>query len=192
RARQSVGRATPEGPQPRGTRHSGTPAHRGRHAYPGRGRASAPGREKAEAEGFVAVVARAGGDNAGSRSNLARLRKTLRPGAHLALTQAEHGMDDVAGSPSRTGRPVELAGRGRLHAAKVGARLCCGPEAAVGTPLRSGSTDACTGPPGSFVTFGGDGHASEGAETLRKIAREAKRQSLWPGRTLTRHPHRRL
>jgi hypothetical protein len=34
-ARTSVGRATPKGPQPRGTRHSGTPAHRGRHTHPG-------------------------------------------------------------------------------------------------------------------------------------------------------------
>src|SRR5215218_10029303 len=64
RARTSVDRATPQGPQPRGTRHSGTPAHRGWHAHLGRGRASAPGREEAGAEAFVAVVARAGGDNA--------------------------------------------------------------------------------------------------------------------------------
>ena len=55
------------------------------------------------------------------------LRKTLRPGTHLPLPQAEYGMDARQGSPPRTGRPVELAGHGRLHAAKVGARACCGP-----------------------------------------------------------------
>src|SRR5215210_2722100 len=127
RARAGVGRDAPEGPQPRRKGYSGTPANRGRHAHLGRGRASAPRREEAGAEGFVAVVARSGGDGAGSRSHLALLRKALRPGAHLALPQAEHGMDHAEGSPPRTGRPLELAGRGRLHTAKVGALLCCGP-----------------------------------------------------------------
>jgi hypothetical protein len=60
----------------------------------------------------------------------------LRPGAHLALPQAGHGMDDAQGSSPRAGRPVELAGGGRLHTAKVGARPRCGPASAVGTPLR--------------------------------------------------------
>ena len=101
------------------------------------------------------------------RSPLALLRQALRPGAHLPLPQAEHGMDHPSGSPPRAGRPVELAGGGRLHAAKVGARACCGPEAAVGAPLRCGSADARAGPSGGFVAFGGDGHAGEGAETLR-------------------------
>ena len=122
RARTGVGRAAPEGPQPRRKGHSRTPAHRGRHAHPGGGRASAPGREEAGAEGLVAVVARAGGDGAGPRSHLALLRKALRPGAHLPLPQAEHGMDHPSGSPPRAGRPVDVAGRGRLHTAKVGAR----------------------------------------------------------------------
>jgi hypothetical protein len=82
-------RATSQSPQPRGARQPGTPAHRRRHAYPGRGRASAPGRESAGAKGFVAVVARAAGDSAGSRSHLALLRRALRPGAYLPLPQAE-------------------------------------------------------------------------------------------------------
>jgi hypothetical protein len=59
------------------------------------------------------------------------------------------------------------SGSGRLHAAKVGARMCCGPEAALGETLRHRSTDTYSGPSGSFVAFGGAGHASEGAETLR-------------------------
>ena len=54
-----------------------------------------------------------------------------------------------------------------LHAAKVGAHLCCGSEAAVGEALRGGSSYARAGPSGSFVAFGADGHASEGTETLR-------------------------
>jgi hypothetical protein len=136
RARTSVGRATPQGPQPRGTRHSGTPAHRGRHAHPGRGRASAPGREEARAKGFVAMVARAEGDSAGSGSHLALIRHALRPGAHLALPQAEHGVDYPSGSSPRVSRPVELAGGGCLRAAKVSARERSGPASAVGAPLR--------------------------------------------------------
>jgi hypothetical protein len=40
-------------------------------------------------------------------------------------------------SSPRAGRPMELAGRGRLHAAQAGAACPrCGPEAAVGAPLR--------------------------------------------------------
>ena len=181
RARTGVGRAAPEGPQPRRKGHSGTPADRGRHAHPGGGRASAPGRESEGAEGLVAVVARAGGDGAGPRSHLALLRKTLRPGAHLPLPQAEYGVDYPSGSSPRAGRPLELAYLGRLYTAKVGARACRGPQVAVGAALRCGSPYAGTGPSGGFVAFGADGHASEGAETLRKISREAQRQPLWPG-----------
>src|SRR5215203_1043084 len=112
------------------------PAHSGRHAHPGGGRASASGREKAGASCFVAVGVRTGGIGAGSRSHLALLRQALRCGTHLPLPKAEHGMDHAEGSPPPTGRPLELVGRGRLHTAKIGARACCGPASAVGTPLR--------------------------------------------------------
>src|SRR5919112_1244611 len=103
-----------------------------------RGRASATGRESAGAEGFVAVVARTGGNGAGSRSHLALIPQALRPGTHLPISQAEHGMDHPSGAPPRTGRPLELVGGGRLHTAEVGAGPCCGPAFAVGTPLRGG------------------------------------------------------
>src|SRR5215208_7124154 len=55
RARTSMGRAAPKGPQPRRKGHSGTPAHRGRHAHPSRGRASAPGRKAARASGGASL-----------------------------------------------------------------------------------------------------------------------------------------
>lgn len=61
-----------------------------------------------------------------------------QPGAHLPLSQTEHGMDDAQGSSPRAGRPLELAGGGRLHAAQVGTRSRCGPASAVGAPLRGG------------------------------------------------------
>jgi hypothetical protein len=135
-ARAGVGRAASEGPEPRGAGQSGTPAHRGRHAHPGRGRAVAPRREPAGASGLVAMVARTGGDGAGSGSPLALVREALRPGAHLPLAQAGYGVDYPSGSSPRAGRSVEdVAGCGRLHAAKVGARPCCGPASAVGAPL---------------------------------------------------------
>jgi hypothetical protein len=50
-----------------------------------------------------------------SGSHLALVCAAFRSGAHLSLPQAEHGMDDAEGSPPRTGRPLELAGCGRLH-----------------------------------------------------------------------------
>jgi hypothetical protein len=65
---------------------------------------------------------------------------------------------------------VDVAGVGRVHAAEIGARPCCGPASAVGAPLRCGSADAVASPPGGFVAFGGAGHAGEGAETLREVA----------------------
>ena len=49
----SMGRTASEGPEPRETRHSGTPADRGRHAHPGGGRAVAPRREAARASGLL-------------------------------------------------------------------------------------------------------------------------------------------
>jgi hypothetical protein len=158
-------RAAPEGPKPRSKGHAGIPAHRVRDAHPGR--APAPGREAARASRVVAVVARPGGDDAGPGSHLALLRQAFRPGAHLPLPQTEHGMDHLSGKTPRTGRPVELAGRGRLHTQLRLARPRCGPEAAAGETLRRRSTDTGAGPSGSFVAFGGYGHASEGAETLR-------------------------
>lgn len=135
-ARAGLGEDAPEGPEPRRKGHSGTLAHRSRDTHPGRGRAVAPGREAAGAEGSVAVVARAGGNRAGSGSHLALLRQAFRSRTHLPLPKAGYGMDDAESSPPRTGRPVELAGCGRLHTAKVGARLRCGPASAMGTPLR--------------------------------------------------------
>src|SRR5918995_6622588 len=82
---------------------------------------------------------------------------------------------------------MELAGRGRLHAAKVGACLCSGPASALGETLRHRSTDTGAGPSGSFVAFGGAGHAGEGAETLRQVARETQRPPFWPSETLPGH-----
>jgi DDE superfamily endonuclease len=118
------------------------------------------------------------------RSALARLRQALRPGAHLPLLQAEHGMDHAEGAPPRAGRSMDVAGFGSFHPAQAGAGVRCGPKATVGAPLRRRSPDTGTGPPGRFVAFGAPGHARQAAETLRQITRQAQRQSLGPGDTL--------
>src|SRR5215208_7097036 len=60
----------------------------------------------------------------------------------------------------------------------------CGPEAALGAPLRAGSPDAYAGPPGGFGAFGARGHARRAAETLRKITRKAERPALRQSRAL--------
>ena len=141
-------------------------------------------RGERRASRFVAVVARPGRDGAGPRSALARLRQALRPGAHLPLLQAEHGMDHAEGAPPRAGRSMDVAGFGSFHPAEAGAGVRCGPKATVGAPLRRRSPDTGTGPPGSFVAFGAPGHAGEGAETLREVSREAQRPALRQGQAL--------
>ena len=176
RARTGVGRAAPEGPQPRRKGHSMTPADRGRHAHPGGGRAPAPGREEAGAEGFVAVVGRAGGDGAGPRSHLALLRKTL----HLSTPSASSSrvwMDGPSGSSPRAGRPLDLAvvaayTQLRLARERVAdLRLPWERRYDVGrlTPVRVHR---------AVSSLSVRWHASEGAETLRKISREAQRPPL--------------
>ena len=79
---------------------------------------------------------------------------------------------------------MDVAGLGGFHPAEAGAGVCCGPEATLGTPLRHRPPDADTGPPRRFGAFDAPGHARQAAETLRQIARQAKRQRLWPSRTL--------
>ena len=163
---------------------AGSLAHSGRDGHLGGGRTAAERREAARAACPVTVVTRAGRDGAEFGSNLALLRQALRPGAHLPLLQAEHGMDHAEGAPPRAGRSMDVAGFGSFHPAEAGAGVRCGPKATVGAPLRRRSPDTGTGPPGSFVAFGAPGHARQAAETLRQITRQAQRQSLGPGDTL--------
>ena len=79
---------------------------------------------------------------------------------------------------------MDVAGFGGFHPAQAGAGMRCGPEVALGTPLRAGSPDAYAGPPGGFGAFGARGHARRAAETLRKITRKAQRPALWQSRAL--------
>jgi hypothetical protein len=65
-----------------------------------------------------------------------------------------------------------------------GACACGGPKAAVGEALRYRPPDTDPGPPRRFSAFGGTRHAREAAETLREVARKAKRSPFWPGQAL--------
>ena len=51
---------------------------------------------------------------------LAGLYPPLRPGAHHPVRQADPRLDDPASPPARAGRPLDLAGAGRLHPAAPG------------------------------------------------------------------------
>ncbi len=149
-------------------------------------------REAARAMGFVAVVARPRGNRAGVGADLALVRQEVRPGAHLPLPQADLGMDHPSVSPPRAGRPVDVAGGGRLHAVAPGPPMRGGSAVAMGEALRSGTADARAGPSCRFGAFGASGGAREAAETLREVAWEAQRKALGPGEALPGHQEERL
>jgi hypothetical protein len=96
--------------------------------------------------------------------HLERLAESL-PEAHPVRLLVESAVRSARtrGATSATDRRTQIT----ASSMAVGARPRCGPEAAVGETLRRRSTDTGAGPSGSFVAFGGYGHASEGAETLR-------------------------
>jgi hypothetical protein len=163
-ARTSVGRATPKGPQPRGTRHSGTPAHRGRHAHPGLEVERLP-RGESRREPRVLWLWWHGPE--GTTPDLDLLWR-----AYVRRFDLEHTLRFLKQSMGWTTprvRHPEQADRWSwlIVAAYTQLRLARERVAdlrlAVGTPLRSGEADACRGPPGGFVAFGGAGHASEKA-----------------------------
>jgi hypothetical protein len=168
----------------KGVAAAGSLAHRGGDAHLGGGRTAAERREAAGASRFVAVVAWPGGNGAGPGARLALLRQAFRPGAHLSLSQAEHGMEHASGPSPRSGRPVDVVGGGRFHPAEASAGVCSGPEATLGASLRHRPPDTGSSPPRRFGAFGARWHARQAAETLRQIARQAQRQPQWPSQTL--------
>ena len=100
---------------------------------------------------------------------MALLREALRPGEHTFrfLKQSMGWTTPRVRHPEQADRWSWLVVAAYTQLTKVGARMCCGPEAALGETLRHHSTDTGAGPSGSFIAFGGAGHAGEGAETLR-------------------------
>ena len=111
-------------------------------------------------------------------------RFDLEPGAYLPLSQTGLGMDNAEGASSRAGGPLDVVGGDCFHPTQDGAGVCCGSAAAVGEALQHRPPDTDSSTPRCFGAFGGTRHAREAAETLRKIARKAKRPPLGPSQTL--------
>ena len=124
------------------------------------------------AEGAVAVVGRPGRVRSGS--GLAGLHPPVRPGAHRPVCQADPRLDDPAPSHARAGRPLDLAGAGRLHPAAPGPRHRRRPAAAVGTAPTAATAVTAAGAARVSAAAVRTGLASEYAETRRALPRPAQ------------------
>ena len=89
----------------------------------------------------------------GPQSGVAGLGSPVRHRAHRPLRQADPRLDHPTAPPPRTGRPVDLAGTGRLRPATPGPRDRRRPAAAVGAapPCRS-AVAAASAPRGSAAS----------------------------------------
>ena len=99
----------------------------------------------APAEGAVAVVGRPW--QLRSRSSLAGVCPPVRPETHHPILQADTWVDNAQATPSRAGRPLDLAGAGRLRPAAPGPRCRGRSTAAVGTAPTPAATVALSGAP---------------------------------------------
>jgi hypothetical protein len=176
-----VGEAAPEGPSPQGARQSRASALGGWPAHLGGGRTAAPWREPR-----VLWLWWHGPE--GMAPNLGLVWRS-----YVRCLDLEHtfrflkqcmGWTTPRLRPPEAGRPMDVAGFGSFHPAQAGTGVRCGPKATVGAPLRHSLPDTATGPPRRFGAFGRVRHARQATETLRQIARKAKRQPLWPSQTL--------
>ena len=125
----------------------------------------------------------AGAGSAGPGPAVASLRPPLRPGAHAALLQAEPGLDDAARPPSRASRPLDLAGRGRLHPVAAGAAVGRRSPPALGAAPGSGQADTSSRPACPFRAAADGGHAGPRAKTVRALAGPTHREPVG-----ARHP----
>src|SRR5215216_4296468 len=113
RDRGGLERAASQTAAPPRPRQPRTPTDRARHHPRCPGRAS-PGPHP-PTQGAVAVVVRPRRARPGP--GLAGLDPPVRPGTHRPVRQADPRLDHPTAPPSRPGRPVDLAGAGRLHPA---------------------------------------------------------------------------
>jgi hypothetical protein len=125
-----MGRAASQTAAPPRPRHPPAATDRARHHHPRAGPACP--RPHAPAQGAMAVVGRPCGLRAGSGLGLARVHSQVRPGAHRPVRQADARLDDAQAEASRAGRPLDLAGAGRLRPAAPGPPGRRRPAAAVG------------------------------------------------------------
>src|SRR5206468_7755296 len=94
--------------------------------------------------------------------------------AHPPLRQTDPRLDHPGPSHARAGRPVDLAGPGRLRPAAPGPRARRRPAAAVGTAPTPAAAVTLPGPTRVSAATGTAGLASEYTETLRALPRPAQ------------------
>jgi hypothetical protein len=144
RHRRLLDRAAPQAAAPPRPRQPRTAADRARHRHPRPGRTGP--RAYPPAQGAVAVVGGPRGLAAGSRPGLAGVYPQVRPGTHRPVRQADPRLGHPASPPPRAGRPLDLAGAGRLRPAAPCPRLRWRPAPAVGAAPTPTAPVAGTGP----------------------------------------------
>ena len=105
----------------------------------------------------------------------------VRPRTHDTLHETNPGLDDAEGAPSRAGRPMDLAGIGRLRPAEAGACHRRRREATLGASATASAVDPDPRPAGFRDSLGGRGHPGEAPETLREVSGAPEGQPLWAG-----------
>jgi hypothetical protein len=111
-------------------------------------------------------------------SRTCHLRSNHR--AHGSVRQADPGLDHPTAAPSRPGRPLDLAGAGRLHPAAPGPPGRRRPTPAVGAAPPARSAVALPGPQGVSAPAVHGGVASRCAETLRALPWPPQRPPIRP------------
>src|SRR5215204_3294132 len=128
-----------------------------------------------QTEEALAVVERGG--RCGSRSPLEGILSQVRPRTHHTVPEANPQLDRSPVQAPRAGRPLDVAGLGRLRAAEAGARHRRRPEAAVGAMATAPAADPDPRAEEFCDTPGDGGYTSGASETLRSEEHTSELQS---------------
>src|SRR5215218_8795414 len=150
----------------------GAPHRRPPAAAASLGRAT-PADQPAAAAAAATKQDEAGHDGSSRTCHLRSNHRTHRP-----LRQTDPRLDDPTAAPSRPGRPVDLAGAGRLHPAAPGPPGRQRPAAAVGAAPTSAATLALPGAPRVSAAAVRARLAGCRTETLRMLLRPAQGPGL--------------
>src|SRR5665647_352533 len=148
------------------------PTDRGRHRDP-RGRRALTQAQPQPTEDAVAVVVRTGRTR--PRPMLACLPAPLRHRAHLPLRQEHPRLDHTGAADPRPSRPLDLAGRRRLHPTAPGPRARRRPTPALGTTPRPRQAHTRARPQRVSPTPPNPGHTSQCAEIRQTRTRAPKK-----------------
>ena len=165
------------------------PTHRGRHSDPRRRRAPTQAQPQ-PTEDAVAVVVRTG--RTGPRPMLACLPAPLRHRAHLPLHQKHPRLDHTGTADPRPSRPLDLAGRRRLHPTAPGSRARRRPTPALGTTPRPRQTHPRARPQRVSTTPPNPGHTSQCAEIRQTRTRAPKKHPTTAPNPLPSHQESRI